>query len=130
MKKKVDLCVKSKVTKRPHLQIMAKIKNKIGDMIKEKMGAKFGTGIMSALQSTTLDGQIKELMEKDKVQIVNQSGKPVYGVHIKTAAAQNSEEYEDDEEAISPGVKTKKQLVRHFILTFVCRKSMMGTSSI
>lgn len=41
--------VTSKVTKRPYLKMMEKIKLKIIDSLKEKIGSEFGTNILLAL---------------------------------------------------------------------------------
>jgi len=70
--------VTQKVTKRPHLKIMNKLKMKIANKLKEKLGEEFGEGIMKALSDKTVDQQIKALISQNKLKIVDEKEKPVY----------------------------------------------------
>lgn len=48
-KAKIPVTVTSKVTKRPHLKIMEKLKAKIAEKLRERIGEELGANIMSAL---------------------------------------------------------------------------------
>lgn len=77
-KSKLPTTVTSKVTKRPHLKIMEKLKQKIADKLREKLGAAFGNDIILALGDKGVDLQIKALVKQDKLKIIDSSNKPVY----------------------------------------------------
>lgn len=51
----VPVVVKSKVTKRPHLKIMAKLKEKIAARLREQIGEELGNDIMTALEDKTIE---------------------------------------------------------------------------
>jgi hypothetical protein len=103
---------------RPHVRIIEKIRNKLQNVLKLRLGARFGPDILNALNSATIDDKIRTLMGKDKIHILDQSGKAVYNVQMKAAAQKaaeevepqisDDEEAEDDGECVSPGLKTKK----------------------
>lgn len=64
--------VKSKVTKRPHLKIMEKLRQKIAQKLTEKIGQELGIqNIMLAMKDKEVQEQIKELVTLGKIQIVD-----------------------------------------------------------
>lgn len=87
-KNNVPVTVKSKVTKRPHLKIMEKLRGKIASKLKEKLGAEFGENIMAALHDKSIDQQIKLLIKQDKLKIFDQNGnQPIYEKEFKEEAS-------------------------------------------
>jgi hypothetical protein len=72
LKHKHSVIIKSKVCSRPHVRVMEKIRNKIGDLLIKRLGARYGPDVMKALESSNLDMRIKTLIARDKVQILDQ----------------------------------------------------------
>ena len=62
-KTKVPTTVTSKVTKRPHLKIMEKLKSKIAQILQQKMNDMGYGMILAALKDKTIEEQIKDLVK-------------------------------------------------------------------
>jgi hypothetical protein len=52
---------------------MDKIRLRIAEKLREKLGAEFGMNIMSALNDKAIESQIKNLLAADKIQVVDQN---------------------------------------------------------
>jgi len=97
------------------MKIMEKIRAKIEQKLREKIGVQFGEDIMQALKDQGIEQSIKLLMKQDKIQLLNAQNQPVYANQIAKAAKGNNDisVYNEDEEAVSPDVKASKtKLVR------------------
>lgn len=70
--------ISTKVTKRPYMKIMEKIRSKIADRIREKFGPHEGELILEALKEKHIEHQIMLLLRQDKIQLLNQHNEPVY----------------------------------------------------
>jgi len=75
--------------KRPHLLIMEKIRTKLENMLKSKIGEEYGKNILMALKDKTIEKDIKNLMKGDKIQIHNEQNEPVYKKIIVQAAVED-----------------------------------------
>ncbi len=53
--RKSQVEISSKITKRPYLKIMDKIKSKIEEKLREKIGLQFGDNIMQALKDQSIE---------------------------------------------------------------------------
>jgi hypothetical protein len=62
-KKKSQISIKSKVTKRPYLKIMESIKTKLIQQLQKKIGEEFGENIRLAIQDKTIAQTIRILVE-------------------------------------------------------------------
>lgn len=62
-KTKVPTTVKTKVTKRPHIKIMEKLKSKIAQILQKKMNDMGYGMILAALKDKNIEEQIKELVK-------------------------------------------------------------------
>lgn len=71
VKKRTKKEFSTKVTQRPFLRMMEKIRLKITEKLREKLGQEFGSNIMAALHDQTIENQIKNLIAQDKLHIVN-----------------------------------------------------------
>ena len=63
--------ISTKVTKRPYMKIMEKIRSKIADRIREKFGEYEGDAILEALKEKHIEHQIILLLRQDKIHLVN-----------------------------------------------------------
>jgi hypothetical protein len=63
--------ISSKVTKRPYLKIMEKIRDKITILLQSKIGQEYKQNILVALKDKGIDTSIKHMMKQDKIQILN-----------------------------------------------------------
>jgi hypothetical protein len=86
LKRKMQVEISSKVMKRPHLLIMEKIRTKLENMLKSKIGEEYGKNILMALKDKGIEKDIKTLMKGDKIQIHNEQNQPVYKKQISLAA--------------------------------------------
>ena len=77
--------ISTKVTKRPYMKIMEKIRSKIADRIRDKFGAHEGELILDALKEKHIEHQIIMLLRQDKIQLLNQHNEPVYVKQIQDA---------------------------------------------
>lgn len=134
------------MTKRPHLLIMDKIRQKLKLQLEKKLGAQFGGNILDALKDKSIDCSVRNMMKEDKIVIMKQDGSQAYTNTVKKAAygtdntpaasgvkrqgngkkvdvIEVPEKFED-EECMSPEIRSKTYLVR-FILTF--RKWLLKT---
>ena len=91
---------------------MEKIKQKIVESLRKKIGEEFGQNILIALGDQNIEQQIKLLMAQDKIQLLNSQNQPVFTKEIKKAAVGQPAENED---ALSPELKkTNTKLVSYF----------------
>ena len=70
-RRKSQISVKSKVTKRPYLKIMDKIKTKLIQSLQKKIGEEFGENIRLAIQDKTLQQTLRLLVEQDKIKLLD-----------------------------------------------------------
>jgi uncharacterized protein YbcV (DUF1398 family) len=75
--------VSTKVTKRPYMKIMEKIRSRIADRLKEKLGDEQGHVILEALKDKHIEHQIILLLRDYKIQLINQNNEPIYTKQIK-----------------------------------------------
>lgn len=64
--------ITSKITKRPYLKIMEKIREKMSVLLKNKIGEEYSKHIVFALQDKSIEKEIKVLMKQDKIQLHNE----------------------------------------------------------
>lgn len=84
-KKPVEIT--SKVTKRPYLKIMEKIRMKLFERLREKFGEEHGdTNIIMALNDRHIEQSIMKLMKEDRIKLLNELNQPVYRDQIALAA--------------------------------------------
>lgn len=62
----------TKVTKRPYLKIMEKIRMKLFEKLREKLGEEHGEGIINALNDLHIEQSIKKLMKEDKIRLLDE----------------------------------------------------------
>lgn len=96
-KKKTDVELSSKVTKRPYLKIMEKIRLKILQSLQAKIGQEFGENILLALQDQGIENSIKVLMKQNKIELVNENNQPIYQEQINEAAHYEENKVDNDE---------------------------------
>ena len=77
--------ISTKVTKRPYMKIMEKIRGKIADRLKEKFGEMAGQEIIEALKEKHIEHQIVLLLRQDKIQLLNHHNEPIYVKQIRQA---------------------------------------------
>lgn len=77
--------ISTKVTKRPYMKIMEKIRGKIAERLKEKFGEAEGEEILSALREKHIEHQIVLLLRQDKIQLLNQHNERIYTKQIQRA---------------------------------------------
>ena len=70
--------ISTKVTKRPYMKIMERIRSNRADRIRDKFGAHEGDQILEALKEKHIEHQIILLLRQDKIQLLNQYNEPVY----------------------------------------------------
>lgn len=75
--------ISQKVTKRPYMKIMEKIRGKIADRLREKFGPEEGDKILEALREQHIEHQIILLLRQDRIQLLNQHNQPIYTTQIK-----------------------------------------------
>ena len=76
-KKPVEIT--SKVTKRPYLKIMEKIRLKLFERLREKFGEVHGdTKIILALNDKNIEKSIIKLMKEDRIKLLNELNQPIY----------------------------------------------------
>ena len=91
-KKPVEIT--SKVTKRPYLKIMEKIRMKLFERLRENLGGEHpDSNIILALQDRHIEQSIKKLMKEDRIRLLNEQNEPVYRDQIAHAA--NLEHHEE-----------------------------------
>lgn len=84
-KKPVELT--TKVTKRPYLKIMEKIRLKLFERLQTRLGEEHGQGIMEALNDRQIEQSIKKMMKEDRIRLLNDQNEPVYQKQISYAGA-------------------------------------------
>lgn len=89
----------SKVTKRPYLKIMEKIRMKLHEKLREKIGEKHSEDIYLALNDHKIAQSIKKLMKEERIRLLNEKKQPVYVEQIAQAAA-----HDDRDEAVVRGL--------------------------
>ena len=83
-KEKIALAITQKMTKRPHLKIMQKLRLKLAQKLEEKLGLEHGELIRDALEDKQVAQHIKMLINQDKLKIVDkESGKTLYQNEMK-----------------------------------------------
>lgn len=80
----------SKVTKRPYLKIMEKIRQKLFEKLSEKLGQVNKEHIYLALRDKQIEHSIKQLMKEDRIRLLNEHSQPVYQDQIAQAAIEES----------------------------------------
>lgn len=70
--------ISTKVTKRPYMKIMEKIRGKIADRLREKFGDESGKEILEALKDKHIEHQIILLLRQDRIKLLNQHNEPIY----------------------------------------------------
>jgi hypothetical protein len=71
-KSKKNVQITSKVTTRPHMKIIEKIKHQLLALLAEKMGGQFEEDIYQAMDAVDVYKKIKAMVASGNVQIVNQ----------------------------------------------------------
>lgn len=86
-KKQLPLQIKSRVTKRPHLKLMAKLKLKILQMIKAKCHINIpDENLVNVMSTSGIDQQIKLLINENKLHMVDKNNKEVYVKELRRAS--------------------------------------------
>lgn len=75
--------ITTKVTKRPYMKIMEKIRGKIAERLKAYFSPEEWERVVEALSDKHIEQQIIVLMRQDKIQLLNQFNEPVYTKQIK-----------------------------------------------
>ena len=83
--------VVSKVTKRPYLKIMEKIRMKLHEKLREKIGERHSEDIYLALNDRRIEQSIKKMMKEERIRLLNDKKQPVYTEQIAQAAAHDDE---------------------------------------
>ena len=68
----------TKVTKRPYLRIMEKIRMKLFERLASKIGAEYGENIYNALNDRKIEKSIKKMMAEGIIKLVNEKRQPVF----------------------------------------------------
>lgn len=93
--------IKSKVTTRPYMKIIEKVKTQLIQMLAEKLGIEFRQDeIIEAMDAVDVYKQIKSMVAQGNLQIVDQGGKPLTKLQQQmTVAAQvdSDEEFDENE---------------------------------
>ena len=76
----------SKVTKRPYLKIMEKIRMKLHEKLREKIGERHSEDIYLALNDRKIEESIKRMMKEERIRLLNDKKQPVYTEQIAQAA--------------------------------------------
>jgi hypothetical protein len=61
----------TKVTKRPYIRIMEKIRMKLFERLASKIGAEHGENIYNALNDHKIEESIKKMMKEDRIRLLN-----------------------------------------------------------
>lgn len=77
----------SKVTKRPYLKIMEKIRMKLHEKLRDIIGERHSEDIYLALNDRKIEQSIKKMMKEDRIRLLNEKLQPVYSEQIAQAAA-------------------------------------------
>ena len=72
MKKKMNVEITSKVTKRGYLKVFEKVRVKLGAMLKNKIGEDKEDQIMEALEDEDISKRVKDMMREEKIQLKNE----------------------------------------------------------
>ena len=88
----------SKVTKRPYLKIMEKIRMKLFERLRDKIGEQHGEEIYLALNDRKIEQSIKKMMKEDRIRLLNDKKQPVYQEQIAQAAAHDGHNEENGNE--------------------------------
>ena len=76
---KAPVEITSKVTKRPYLKIMEKIRMKLFERLREKIGEEHpDSGIHQALRDRQIEQSIKKLMKEERLRLLDEQRQPVY----------------------------------------------------
>lgn len=80
------------MTKRPYLKIMEKIRMKLFERLREKLGEEHpDSGIHQALRDRQIEESIKKLMKEDRLRLLDDQRQPVYVDQIALAAEQSEQ---------------------------------------
>jgi hypothetical protein len=82
-KKPVEIV--TKVTKRPYLKIMEKIRLKLYEKLRDAIGDQHGQIILEALNDRHIEQSIKKLMKDDKIRLLDEHSNQVYREQIVLA---------------------------------------------
>jgi len=111
-KKPVEIT--SKVTKRPYLKIMEKIRMKLFERLREKLGEEHpDSGIHQALRDRQIEESIKKLMKEDRLRLLDDQRQPVYVDQIALAAEQSEQQLPAKEELTTTVNVTAGQVDYH-----------------
>ena len=86
-RRRPKVAVTSKVTKRPYLKIMQKIKIKLIETLLNRIGEEHLQDINIAVKDKEIEQTIKMMMGEDKIKLLNSRNEPVYQKQILEAAA-------------------------------------------
>jgi len=84
--------VVSKITKRPYLKIMEKIRLKLYEKLRDIIGDQHGEGIIEALNDRRIEQSIKKLMKEDRIRLLDEHAQPIYREQIVLAAHHDHQE--------------------------------------
>lgn len=68
----------TKITKRPYLRIMEKIRMKLYERLASKIGVEHGENIYMALNDRKIEQSIKKMMQEGIIRLLNEQRQPVY----------------------------------------------------
>jgi hypothetical protein len=78
--------VTTKLTKRPYLKIMERIRHKLLEKLQQVIGHEHGEVILAALNDRQIEQSIAKLMKEDRIRLLNEQNQPVYQKQISRAA--------------------------------------------